>query len=358
MDYNDESLAQYGWDRESYQGWRKVHTQMFGDIFASAFEENPEAQVMLTAALTKISERDFDGAMPRLDQLETLCTNEFDEAAVCYFKGLNHELLDNEQEMNEYYETVREADMSFVYPLSFHPYYRTAKFAQRASEYHKAVFYYRKALAFYHDGDTAAKAKPVISQIIYDIATCFLTLHRYDDCERFLALSEKYHAGDNPQRDYVKAVLFAVRGEKDACHQLLKGMNPLLAGNCKAITEGILWGRDPHYCVVPQDRSEFSSFWETMVSRKDGIEELIDEEETDCAEELIAKMLTELFGFMKRNLECRIETSDGELTVYCKTYCVKTLACEYEALFSEKPAALENWHFVSVNGFEDSYYNG
>lgn len=356
MDNYNDLLMQYALNNENYLKWREEHTKMFGDIFALAFEENSEAQIHLTAALINISQRNFAGAMPKLDMLETICINSFDENAVNYFKGLNHELLENEQEMNEYYEKVRQSDIAFVYPLAFHPYYRTAKFSQRACEFSKAIFYYRKALAFYDDEDTVAKSKSNISQIIYDIATCFITIHRYDDCERFLALSEKYDATKNPQRDYVRAVLCAVKGEGEMCKTLLAEMPPFYKANCEPMTAAILAGTDPHYCVVPQDRSEFSAFWENMVSRKERLESFICEEETDCAEEMIAEMLTERFGFMKRKLECRMEASDGEITVYCKNYSVKTLACEQDALFAMKPAELEQWKFISVNAFENYYH--
>lgn len=87
-------------------------------------------------------------------------------------------MLGNESEMNEHYEKVRTSNFAFVFPLPFHPYYRTAKFAHKDSECSKAIFYYQKALEFYDGTAPDTKTKSAVSQIIYDIATIYLYMHR------------------------------------------------------------------------------------------------------------------------------------------------------------------------------------
>lgn len=348
-----EILKQYALNDNNYKGWRKEHTKIFGEIFSSAFAENTEAQIHLTAALINISKRNFAGAMPKLDILEAICTNDFDEAVVSYFKGLNHELLANEKEMNEYYENLRRSDVSLVFPLPFHPYYRTAKFAQRDSECSKAIFYYKKALEFYDGTVPNAKNKSTVSQIIYDIATLHLYTHDYEDCKSFLELSEKYDPTENQQRNFVTAILHAVQGRKSECYALVEGMNRFFRENLEPAVEAIFAGLDLHYCVVPQDRSAYGDFWSYMDSRKNELEELVFDEKTEDAQKIISGQLSEVLSFMKRNIDCRIDISDGCITVYCKNYRVKTLVSEYHALFSEKSDSLDKWHFISVNEFEN-----
>lgn len=353
MDQYNEFLAQYALNNENYHQWRKIHEQQFGDLFGSAFSENKEAQIHLTATLINISQRQFAQAMPKLDLLESICVKDFDMAAVCYFKGLNYEFLENEQEMNEYYEKLRDLSVPFTVTCQFNPYYRTAKFAQRASECKKAIHYYQKSLQFF-DGITPTPAQAsTVSQILYDIATVYLYEHKYDECERFLELSKQYNPSKNPQRDYVRAILHAVQGKSDESKKLIKGLNPLIKGSCELTVNAILEGRDPHYCVVVQDRSSYYAFWSSLSQNAPKIETLLADENTNEAEAIISKLLSETLRFMNRNIDCRIEKSDSSITVYCKNYCIKTLASEYVALFEKKPTDLNNWNFVSINEFAD-----
>lgn len=336
----------------NYQGWREIHTKAFGDIFASAFEGNPEAQVHLTAALIHISNRRFDAAMPKLDFLEAIAERSFDETAVNYFKGLNHEFMGDEENMTVYYEKVLASDVTLRVPFAFHPYYRTAKFAQRASECSKAVHYYRKALAFYDGIAPDPQMAQNAGQIIYDVATVYLYMHRYDECERFLQWSKTYAPAKNEQRDFVAAILCAVQGKEKESQRFLKGMHAFLKRNCEPTVKAILAGTDPHYCVVPQDRCAYERFWISVAARADEMKGWLESGDAESAESIMSDLLTQALPFMKRQLDCRMEMNEGCVTVYCKDYCVKTLTAEYEILFSKQPAELDGWHFVSIREFE------
>lgn len=348
-----ELLMSYALNDKNYKGWRKEHTKIFGDIFALAFTENTEAQIHLTAALINISQRNFVGAIPKLDILKTLYINEYDCAVVDYFTGLNCEMLGNEADMDEHYGKVRTSNVSFIFPLPFHPYYRTAKFAQRDSECSKAVFYYQKALEFYDGTVPDTKTKSTVSQIIYDIATICLYMHRYDECERFLELSKKYDTSDNQHRTYVTSILRAAQGKEDESRKLLDKLNRFFRENCEPMVDAILTQKDPHYCVVPQYRSQYSDFWNYIVLHKSDLEELISKQKKDESQKNISDNLSATMAFMKRQLDCRVESANGKITVFCKNYCVKTLACEYDTLFEDKPSELENWDFISVKWFEN-----
>ena len=348
-----ELLVKYALNNKNYQRWRKEHTKIFGDIFAAAFTENAGAQIHLTAALISISQRNFVDAMPKLDILKNLCTNEYDCAVIDYFTGLNHEMLGNEADMNEHYEKVRTSGVSFVFPFPFHPYYRTAKFAQRDSECSKSIFYYQKALELYDGTVSNEKRKSSVSQILYDMATVSLYMHKYDECERYLELSKKYDASDNQHRTYVTSILRAVQGKENESRKLLDELNRFLRENCEPMVEAILAAKDPHYCIVTQDRSKYSDFWNYIVLHKSNLEDLIGNQKKDEAQKDMSDKLSETLAFMKRHLDCRIESANGKITVYCKNYCVKILACEYDTLLGEKPAELDIWDFISVNWFEN-----
>ena len=353
MDGFEESLAAFALNNKNYKGWRKEHTKVFGKIFSSAFEGNPEAQIQLTAALINISQRAFEDAMPKLTELESICANEFDRTVVNYFKGLDYEMLANEEEMVSYYEKVKESTISFDFPLPFHPYYRTAKFAQRDSECSKAVYYYRKALSFYDGIVPSDHAKPIVSQIIYDIATIYLFMHQYDDCERFLSISEQYDPSVNQQRNYVKAILYATQKRFEESWALSENMNRFLKEYLDPMLMAIENGSDLHYCASTQDRSGYADFWNAMETQKQQMEELLANGKNTDAEAIISEKLSNALAFAKRLLECRIEKNGALITVYCKNHSAKTVKSEYEFLFSSKPKSFENWTFISVDWFEE-----
>ena len=348
-----ELLKEYLLNDKNYTSWRKEHIKIFGEIFSCAFAENVEAQIHLTAALIDISKRNFEAAMTKLNILESICLNDYDCAVMSYFLGLNHELIGNEDAMNEYYEKLCDSNASFVFPLAFHPYYRTAKFAQRDSECGKAIFYYQKALSFYNGvAYLHPKSKSSISQIIYDIATLCLYMHKYEECEKFLTLSNTYDGSENQQRTYVTAILYAVQGRIDDSHNLLTSMSSFLRMNCEPIIEAITAKNDLHYCVVKQDTSDYANFWNSIIARKSNFEKLIDDNNYSECQKNVSDILSTTLSFMKRQIACRIESSDDMITVFCKNYYVKTLIEEYKSLFSMKPKELNNWKFVSVNDFE------
>ena len=350
-DFYDE-LKKQALDSKNYKKWREEHTKVFGDLFANAFSESEEAQICFTAALISISQRQFDKAMPKLDMLEGMITSESDEAAIYYFKGLNYEMLGNEELMEEYYEKLKDLSSIPKFVLSLHPYYRTAKFAQRDSECSKSMHYYRKALDFYRDVKLDAHTASVASHIVYDIATLCLYMHDYGQCEHFLEFSCKYDKSKNPQRDYVKAILLALQGKRAECEKLVSRLNLFLKGNCQAMTEAIFNGTDLHYCIVPQDRSQHGAFWHSFENDADDFRAMASDGRLSELEESISAMLTRVFGFMKRKLECRVDNADGRICVRIKNYRVRTLEGELSALLSQKPDSLPDFEIVSVEEFE------
>lgn len=347
-----EALKKYALDSDNYKKWRKEHTKVFGNLFEDAFSQNEEAQICLTAALINISQREFDLAMPKLDMLEKICTTELDEIAIYYFKGLNYEMLGNEAMMAEYYEKLRNTSVIPKFILTLHPYYRTAKFAQRDSECSKSMYYYRKALEFYDGANPNPHVASIASHIIYDIATLCLYMHEYNECEHFLKASYQYDKSQNQHRDYVKAILLATQDKRDDCIKVLKTLNPFLRENCQAMTNAIFNGSDPHYCIVSQDRSLYEDFWASFLQDEATIKNMVVNDNIEEAQQNVSKKLTKALGFMKRTLDCRIEKRDDNIVISCKNYRVKSLIEEYSALFAIKPEKLSNWEFVSVKEFE------
>lgn len=241
MELNEfyDKLQEYALDNDNYKGWREIHGKAFGKVFLSAFEDSPEAQIHLTAALIKISNRDYKGGLTALLMLEALCFNDFDDFALSYFLGFSYELLEDEDKMTEYYEKMSEYDEDYTFKIAFHPYYRTAKFAQRKSENEKALNYYNKALKLYCENETDKFKLENMGQIYYDMGTVCLSAKKYEESRAFLEKSYEVSPTENHQRSYVMAILCAVEGKKEESKKLVDSLPDYLKMNCKQIIDSI-----------------------------------------------------------------------------------------------------------------------
>ena len=88
----NSSSYEYPFNSENYASWRKEHEKVFGEIFSSAFSGNAEAEIQLTAALINITDRNFQGALQKLEELFCLRSSDDDLASLCYFTGLCYEM--------------------------------------------------------------------------------------------------------------------------------------------------------------------------------------------------------------------------------------------------------------------------
>ncbi len=233
------SMQEYALDNENYIKWREIHGNAFGEVFLSAFDESPEAQIHLAASLIKISKRDFNGGLAILLMLEQFCFNDFDSFALSYFTGLCYEFLENEEEMNKYYDKMLEYDFDFKFIIGFHPYYRTAKFAQRKSENIKALNYYNKALDLYSENENDAVKLENMGQIYYDMGTVCLSCQDYEKSHDYLDKSFKYSPADNPQRNYVLAIAYAIEGKRDESQKIVDSLPDYLKSNYQQMISSV-----------------------------------------------------------------------------------------------------------------------
>lgn len=238
MEFYD-SLQEYALNNENYKKWREIHGKAFGKVFLSAFEESPDAQIHLTAALIRISKRDFNGGLEKLLELEQICFRDFDWFALSYFLGLCYEFLENEEKMNKYYEQMSEYDEDCLFLIAFHPFYRTAKFAQRKAENEKALRYYHKALSLFSENESDPEKLTNMGQICVDLGTVYFSCQKYEKARVFLEKSEQYSPAVNPQRNYVTALLLAVEGKREESAKLVAGLPDFLKTACEQVM--ILW---------------------------------------------------------------------------------------------------------------------
>jgi tetratricopeptide (TPR) repeat protein len=338
-------------NNENYLKWRRIHAATFGDIFEDAFEGNSGAQVMLTSALIKITEKNTASALEMLGQLMKLCDTDWDRATVSYFSGLCCEIAGDAKGAERFYDELVSASVNFSFPNTFQPYYRTAKLSQQGSECTKAINYYKKVLSFYENAEPTANNKRQASQIIYDIATVCLYSHQYALAQSYLELSREYCADINWQREYVQAILYALGGKTEQCSVLTASMPELLKQSCVNIISAIESRSELHYFVVEQNRDTYDKFWLKFSREEKRLLALVREGKTEEAECIVSVLLTQAMPFARRTLECKIEECNGKIIVKCKNYHIKTLISEYEFLFSNSSAEILDFCFVSVSEF-------
>ncbi len=235
MDINEFTyrLGEYALSTESYKKWREIHGRAFGDIFLSAFDGFAEAQLQLTAALIRISKRDFEGGLSLLLPLESLCVRDCDCYSLFYFIGLCFEFMEKETEMNKYYGKMQEHGEENLFLLAFHPYYRTAKFAHRKGDNAKALRYYGKALSIYAEKEEHRIKRQNIGQLSCDMATVYLNMGDSEQSRRYIEASIAANAEESPQRNYVLAVLCAAEGKREEAAAIAARLPDFMRSECE-----------------------------------------------------------------------------------------------------------------------------
>lgn len=335
---------------EEYKTIRQAHKNVFGDTFDKAFGSNAQAQELLTVALLYLSRQDHEKSKPLLDMLESIAESAFDEASVWYFKGLSYELLGEEEQMAEYYEKVLASGVDLSVSIVYTPYYRSAKLNQKASKPKKAVYYFSKAMEFFEGRNVTPATAKAVSQMLYDAATVYLYMHDYENCEKFLKLSQDFSKAQNQQRDYVEAILAAINGNAQKCKEIVEKLsNDTLRISCLKLTEAILSGSDLHYCEVPQDRDNFEEFLAGFAEREEFLRIQIVLNNAETVEKTLSGVLSAVFDYVNRAVECEIQMNNDIVIVKCKNYYIRTLKKEQEALFSQISEKFSKWKFISVD---------
>ena len=88
--------------------------------------------------------------------------------------------------------------------------------------------------------------------------------------------SSSYEYINYQQKAYVSAILNAAKGRLSEARGQLEKLDGLLRRSCETMVFSIASGKDPHYCVCPQDRSSHGKFIKNFRSKRAELEALID----------------------------------------------------------------------------------
>ena len=330
---------------ENFAGWRKVHTDTFGAIFARAFEGIPQAAIQLTAALTRLSRRDFSGALALLEELMPLAENEFDSTAVNYFAGLACELSGDIPTMSEYYDAVFASNTHVSFTPAFHPYYKIAKNAHREGRCTLAVSLYTKALSYYNVQRSGFRPAPLaVANLFCELGMVLLYMQDYDGAWDAISASEKICKDEILSKSYALAVLNAVKGNYDTAYNYALRTGAAKDDASAVVTE-IKNGTNPHFCRIRLNQVAVDEAVKRWNECKERIYALAKHGEYEKAEQAIKDIIHATFS--KRSLYpgVRVEFSDGIATASCYTGYQLSAGSVYEALLPRLSG--DGWRFIA-----------
>ena len=335
----------------NYESWKATHTATFGRLFSEAYSGNESQKLMLTAALIKITQRDFRGAVEKLTELWHTTDTEYEMSVLNYYRGLIAELCENGDEMEEYYSAIGECEYISDVPFPFLPYYRTGKLAARECECTSAIEYFRRSLSYLEGKEPDERISASIGRITVDIASVYIGMHMHDEAQRFLAISERYSPGIDQTRLSVQITLDAINGEREKAYHGLSAVDKTLKPILTDRVEKMLNKRDAHYFTVEVDRSGYPDAWVSLEKIGKRVLGMLEKEEYEAACDAISKVLSEAMSFMCRRLDVEIYPLENAARVRLKSYFTQTLRGEYRAFLDMRSDALQGWSFEICDEF-------
>jgi len=335
----------------NYESWKATHTATFGRLFSEAYSGNESQKLMLTAALIKITQRDFRGAVEKLTELWHTTDTEYEKNVLNYYRGLIAELCEDGEGMEEYYSEIGECDYISDVSFPFLPYYRTGKLAARECECTSAIEYFRRSLSYLEGKVPNERISASIGRISVDIASVYIGMHMHDEAQRFLAISERYSPGIDQTRLSVQITLDAIKGERERVYLGLSSVDEALKPILTERIDKMLEKRDAHYFEVDVDRSGYPDAWSRLEKIGKRVLGMLKKEEYEAACDAISKILSETMSFMCRRLDVEIYPLENAARVRLKSYFTKTLRKEYRAFLDLRSDALYGWCFEICDEF-------
>ena len=332
---------------ENFAGWRKVHTDTFGAIFARAFEGIPQAAIQLTAALTKLSRRDFSVALALIEELVPLAESEFDSTAVNYFAGLACELSGDMPTMAEYYDAVYASNTHVSFTPAFHPYYKIAKNAHCEGRCTLAVSLYTKALSYYNVQRSGFRPAPLaVANLFCELGMVLLYMQDYDGAAAAIAASEKLCKEEIPSKTFALAILNAVKGDFNTAHAYALRAGAAAENASLTVTQ-IKDGTNPHFCKMRLDEATTEEAITRWRERKTYIFNLAQSGKFAEAEQSIKEIIHPILSKRSVYPGVRVEFSDGIATAICYTGYQMSAFSAYESLLPRLDGS--GWRFIMAD---------
>ena len=335
-----DKMAKKAFESAAFQKNWAGHVQFFGPILESAFVNDYQSRVHLTAALNQISNRNLAQGLNKLNQLQDKCVTDADKAAWLFFMGVFQEMSGNKEQMLYFYTQCNEYGHRF-----YMPYLKVAKFYLDGHLYLAAEENYRAAIACFTATGLDLPSKRVLGSAYTNLASCLLMMHRYDEAEEALSTSRSLFP-EAPGRAAIEAALHAIHGDVeavDACLAQLKSHAPAMYHALRESTNKILSRTDPLFFPVPVDDGKIAAFWDWFSRYEEGIYSNPDST-------AIAAKLLETFPFLEEPPIVRLTLDEECCELALEDLYAVGITHAYKALLAACPEELtENWQFTVIH---------
>lgn len=342
-----DKLAQKAFNSPKFQESWAVHMQAFGPILESAFAEDYQARVHLTAALNHISSRNLAQGLAKLKQLQNSCVTDADKTAFLFFMGLLQEMAGNQEQMLAFYTYANEYGHSF-----YMPYLKVGKFYLNGCMYDEAEENLRTAIGCFTATGLDEQSRIILGSTYSNLASCLTMMHRYDEAEEAISHSRSLYP-DAPGRAAVEAVLYAIRGDRaqvETCLATLKGHAPAVWEGVKESTDKILALADPKFFPIPLDEEKIAGFWHWFTSYSTELHGKLDREEYEAALTPVSEKLLEVFPFLEESPNIALGKNDAGYVLELQDMYAVAIMEAYEKLLLSCPEEIKSqWQFAVVH---------
>lgn len=342
-----EKLARKSFEGAAIQKSWKMHLQAFGPILESAFVDDYQSRIHLTAALNFISNRDVKSGYNKLQALESACVTDADKAAWLFCMGLCFEMAGMKEQMLGCYQEAAEYQHKF-----YLPYLKVAKSAHDDGVFEVAEENYIQAIQCLKMSELNEQASVILGSAYTNYASCLTMMHRYEEAEEMLNCSEEV-LPEQRGRYAAEAILAAAKGDVDEAYGLeilVKNQTPELAEMTSKMVTEILESKHPHFAQVPLKDGCVDEFWNWFLESENILLEKLGKEEYDIVFQMIQLKLKKMFPFMERDLELGIEPIDERYKIIFADFYMVSLECGYKALLETVPEVLsEHWSFETAH---------
>lgn len=338
-----DKIAKKSFESSAIQNSWLLHCKTFGPILLPAFKEDYKSKIHLCSALNLISNHKLKETLKKLSELKEKCITDEDKACWLFFTGLCYEIAGMKDEMLDFYMEATAYHHKF-----YMPYAKVAKTAHTDGVFDIAKIYYDLAINCFDETSLISNDNLILASLYSNYASCLTMMHRYDAAHDALNNSKRI-MHEVPGRDVAEIILYAAQENKNMVLELLNIMqfNEIPYYDVtKEMAESILNHKHPHFNIVNLDEEQIIYFWNWFSQNENDFVQLILDEDYHVFITMIHEKLTEIFTFMKRDLDIGIFPENNFYEVTFADFYMVGLRFGYEKLIALKPDSLNKWNFV------------
>ena len=237
-----DKMAEKAFENPNVQKSWQTHLQAFGPILENVFQEDIKSRIHLINALNHLSRQELKKAYKLMQDLEKVCSTDYDKTAWYFFMALIFEMANDKDNAISLYTKANDYGHHF-----YMSYLRLAKILHQLEDFETAESNYRKTITCLEQMGWSQQTQVIAASIYTNLASCLTMLYKYEEAEEALAMSHRWLA-QQAGREATEAILYAAQRKEEAVLErleMLKG-NPNMYEATKKLTDAILAGEHEH----------------------------------------------------------------------------------------------------------------